>query len=46
MAGASVVTRRALTGFTPSDADRQCQQETGFDHHYDYPLELANLLDL
>lgn len=36
----------ALTGFTPSEADKQLQQETGFDHHYVKPLELEKLLDL
>jgi CheY-like chemotaxis protein len=29
----------ALTGYTPSDADRQRQQETGFDHYYVKPVE-------
>lgn len=36
----------ALTGFTPSEADRQRQQETGFNHHYVKPVELTTLLDL
>jgi two-component system CheB/CheR fusion protein len=36
----------ALTGYTPSDADRQRQQETGFNHYYVKPVELAKLLDL
>jgi CheY-like chemotaxis protein len=35
-----------LTGFTPSEADRQRQQETGFDHYFVKPVELAALLDL
>ena len=34
----------ALTGYTPSDADRQRQQETGFDHYYVKPLDLTKLL--
>ena len=36
----------ALTGYTPSEADRQRQQETGFDHHYVKPLDLAKLLEM
>ncbi len=36
----------ALTGFTPSVADRQRQDETGFNHYYVKPVELAKLLDL
>lgn len=36
----------ALTGYTPSEADCQRQQETGFDHYYVKPVELAKLLDL
>ena len=28
----------ALTGYTPSEADRQRQQETGFDHYYVKPV--------
>lgn len=36
----------ALTGFTPSEADRQRQQETGFDHYYVKPVELEKLLEL
>ena len=36
----------ALTGYTPSEADRQRQQETGFDHYYVKPVELAKLLEL
>ncbi len=36
----------ALTGFTPSEADRQRQQETGFDHYFVKPVELASLLEL
>ena len=40
------VTLCALTGYTPSEADRQRQQETGFDHYYVKPLNLKNLLEL
>jgi CheY-like chemotaxis protein len=40
------VTMCALTGYTPSEADRQRQQETGFDHYYVKPVELAKLLEL
>ena len=36
----------ALTGYSPSEADRQRQQETGFDHHYVKPLDLPKLLAL
>jgi CheY-like chemotaxis protein len=36
----------ALTGFTPSEADRQRQQETGFDHYFVKPVELESLLEL
>lgn len=36
----------ALTGYTPSEADRERQQETGFDHYYVKPLDLASLLEL
>ncbi len=36
----------ALTGYTPSEADRQRQQETGFNHYYVKPVELAKLLEL
>jgi CheY-like chemotaxis protein len=36
----------ALTGYTPSEADRQRQQETGFNHYYVKPVEMAKLLDL
>ncbi len=36
----------ALTGFTPSEADRQRQQQTGFDHHFVKPVELETLLEL
>ena len=40
------VTMCALTGYTPSEADRQRQQETGFDHYYVKPVDLDNLLEL
>ena len=36
----------ALTGYTPSEADRHRQQETGFDHYYVKPVELETLLEL
>ena len=36
----------ALTGYTPSEADRQRQQETGFDHYYVKPVGIATLLEL
>jgi PAS domain S-box-containing protein len=36
----------ALTGFTPSEADRRRQQETGFDHYFIKPVELADILEL
>jgi CheY-like chemotaxis protein len=36
----------ALTGFTPSEADRRRQQETGFDHYFVKPVALARLLEL
>ena len=37
----------ALTGYTPSEADRYRPQEAGFDHHFVKPVEplvLRNLL--
>ena len=40
------VTLCALTGFTPSEADRQRQQETGFDHYFVKPMKLETLLEL
>lgn len=40
------VTMCALTGFTPSEADRRRQQETGFNHYYVKPLKIATLLEL
>jgi PAS domain S-box-containing protein len=36
----------ALTGYTPSAADRDRQQHTGFDHHFVKPLRLETLLEL
>lgn len=36
----------ALTGHTPSESDRQRQQETGFDHYFVKPVSLNRLLDL
>jgi two-component system CheB/CheR fusion protein len=36
----------ALTGFTPSEADRRRQQETGFDHYFIKPVALTKLLEL
>jgi CheY-like chemotaxis protein len=40
------VTLCALTGFTPSEADCQRQQETGFDHYYVKPVHFETLLEL
>jgi len=36
----------ALTGYTPSEADRQRQQETGFNHYYVKPVDLATLVEM
>lgn len=36
----------ALTGFTPSDADRSRQQETGFNHYFVKPLDPTRLFEL
>ena len=36
----------ALTGYTPSEADRQRQQVTGFDHYYVKPVSLEKLTEL
>lgn len=36
----------ALTGYTPSEADRQRQRDTGFDHYYVKPVEISKLLEL
>lgn len=35
-----------LTGYTPSEADRERQRETGFDHHFVKPVRLETLLEL
>jgi CheY-like chemotaxis protein len=40
------VTLCAVTGFTPSEADRQRQEQTGFDHYYVKPVSLETLLEL
>jgi PAS domain S-box-containing protein len=40
------VTMCALTGFTPSDADRDRPQQAGFNHHFVKPLSLDKLLNL
>lgn len=36
----------ALTGYTPSDADRQRHQESGFDHYFVKPVSLEKLNEL
>jgi CheY-like chemotaxis protein len=36
----------ALTGFTPSEADRDRPQQAGFDHHFVKPLALDRLLEI
>jgi hypothetical protein len=36
----------ALTGYTPSEADRHRQKETGFDHYYVKPVDLEQMLEL
>jgi PAS domain S-box-containing protein len=36
----------ALTGYTPSDADRDRPQQAGFDHHFVKPIDLKKLLAL
>jgi two-component system CheB/CheR fusion protein len=40
------VTVCALTGYTPSEGERQRQQESGFDHYYVKPVNLPTLLEL
>jgi CheY-like chemotaxis protein len=40
------VTLCALTGYTPSEADRRPGEQTGFDHHFVKPVSLEKLLDL
>ncbi len=36
----------ALTGYTPSEADRQRQRQTGFDHYFIKPVSIEALLEL
>ena len=36
----------AMTGYSPSEADRHRQQQTGFDHYYVKPVDLKKLLEL
>ncbi len=36
----------ALTGYSPSEADQQRQQETGFNHYFVKPLSLEQLLEM
>ena len=36
----------ALTGYTPSEADRRRHQESGFDHYYVKPVSLEKLTEL
>jgi PAS domain S-box-containing protein len=36
----------ALIGYTPSEADRDRQQQTGFDHHFIKPVDVETLLAL
>jgi CheY-like chemotaxis protein len=36
----------ALTGYTPSEADRRRQEESGFNHYYVKPVELATLVEM
>jgi PAS domain S-box-containing protein len=40
------VTMCALTGYTPSEADRDRPRQAGFDHHFVKPLNLNTLLEL
>lgn len=42
----STVMMCALTGFTPSEADRQRQHETGFNHYFVKPVDVAQLREL
>ena len=44
--GFSDVVICALTGYTPSDSERQRQEQTGFDHYYVKPVDLAKLQEL
>ena len=36
----------ALTGYTPSEADSQLPQQSGFDYHFVKPLALDTLLEI
>jgi CheY-like chemotaxis protein len=36
----------ALTGFTPSDADRDRPQQAGFNHHFIKPLKMDTLMKI
>ena len=36
----------ALTGYTPSEADRLKPQQAGFDHHFVKPVSLETLTGL
>jgi CheY-like chemotaxis protein len=40
------VTMCALTGYAPSEADRDRPRQAGFDHHFIKPLNLNTLLEL
>jgi signal transduction histidine kinase/ActR/RegA family two-component response regulator len=40
------VTICALTGYTPSEADRQRYPEAGFDHYFVKPVDLERLLEM
>jgi hypothetical protein len=40
------ITLCALTGYTPSEADRLRPQQAGFDHHFVKPVALDTLLGL
>jgi CheY-like chemotaxis protein len=44
--GLAGVTLCALTGYTPSEADRLRPQQAGFDHHFVKPIALDTLLGL
>jgi PAS domain S-box-containing protein len=46
MPGLTGVTLCALTGYTPSEADRLRPLQAGFDHHYVKPIALDALLGL
>jgi CheY-like chemotaxis protein len=36
----------ALTGWTPSDADRDRPHQAGFDHHFVKPVDLKRLFEV